>query len=179
MAMTPEEKAERARERMIETCKCNGIKKFQAKFVAKDFQRMIRAEYAAKGDNYELAIVGGKLRGVFRRSSQCVCVTCGKVDTWNSGGMHTGHFLGGRFNSILFEETNVAPQCNYCNTFDGGAQQKYRQWMEAVRGTDEIDRLRKLKNESVSFTRDELVDMRIAYAARLKSAELIIEGGTS
>jgi hypothetical protein len=43
--------------------------------------------------------------------------------------------------------------------------------MLAVRGADIVERLERLKATTRQFTRDELVDMRIEYAARLKAAE--------
>ena len=51
------------------------------------------------------------------------------------------------------------------------AEAEFRQWMISIRGEEVIERLERLKTKSVSFGRDELVDMRIAYAARLKAAE--------
>jgi hypothetical protein len=41
-----------------------------------------------------------------------------------------------------------------------------------VRGEEVVERLERLKTESVSFDREDLVDMRIEYADRLKAAEL-------
>src|SRR5678815_696331 len=83
---------------------------------------------------------------------------------------HTGHFLASRVNSILFEEDNVAPQCSSCNFYRSGEQQLFRKWMLEVR-PEAVERLERLKTQSKQFTRDELVDMRIGYAARLKAAE--------
>jgi len=106
-----------------------------------------------------------------------VCVTCGKVDSWDSGikGMHTGHFLASRRNSILLEEANVAPQCSSCNFYRSGAPSEFRMWMEAVRPAS-IERLENLKRQSVSWTLDDLVDKRIEYSKRLKAAELKMKG---
>jgi len=50
--------------------------------------------------------------------------------------------------------------------------------MIAVRGESELDRLTRRKTESVSFTRDELVDMRIEFSRRLKSAVERMKGNT-
>ena len=84
--------------------------------------------------------------------------------------MDTGHFLSGRRASILFEEANVAPQCKYCNR-TGGEQQLFRKWLVEVRGLETVERLERLKNETKQFTREELVELRIGYKARLKAAE--------
>ena len=103
-------------------------------------------------------------------------MTCGKVCRWDHKGTHAGHFLAGRRNSILFEEDNVAPQCAHCNEHLSGAQGEYRKWMIAVRGIEIVEHLERLKQQSVSFSRDELVDMRIGYMARLKAAEESMKG---
>lgn len=173
MALSEEEKAERARQRMIDTAKKYQTSTYSRKFVAPLFQKMVRAEVGADHRPYLTAVVDGEIRQVFRELGQCVCVTCGKVDSWDSGikGMHTGHFLASRRNSILFQEDNVAPQCSSCNYYRSGAPQAFRLWMLKVRGKDVVERLEKLKTESVSFTKEQLVDMRIDYAARLKAAE--------
>lgn len=170
--LTPEEKAERARDRMLEKTREMGAGTYSSKVVAPIFQRMIRAEAAALPAGRTHAIANGKLYRVDRLVGECVCVTCGKVGPWSSGigGMHTGHFLP-RTAPVLYEEGNVAPQCSYCNRYQGGAPQQYRLWMAAVRGEETIERLERLKATIRSFTRDELVDMKIAFTARLKAAE--------
>ena len=91
------------RDSMIAKAKEYQIGTYVTKFVSKEFQRMIRAEAAAKPEGFEWAVVDGELKEVFRRLGQCVCVTCGKVQPWsgNIGGMHTGHFLASRRFSIL------------------------------------------------------------------------------
>lgn len=170
--LTDDEKAERKRQRMIETARQYTMSTYVSRFVAKVFQRMIRAVAAADPSADAVAIVDGNLKYVPRNAGECVCVTCGKVEQWSSGlgGMHTGHFLGSRCFSILFEEANVAAQCSRCNRYLGGAPQEFRRWMLEVRGEQAIERLEQLKATTRQFTREELVDMRIDYEARLKAA---------
>ncbi len=172
MKLTPEEKAERARERMLAKAAEYSTGTYVNRFVAPLFQRMVRAEAGAKPAGYALAIVGGVIESVYRRIGQCVCVTCGKVGAWSSGigGMHTGHFASSRRNAILFDEGNVAPQCSRCNRYEDGAPQRYRLWMEQVRGPGEIERIGQLKRTTRQFTREELVDLRILYKTRLDTA---------
>lgn len=175
--LTEEEKAARSSQRMLDTAKQFQIGTYSRKFVAPLFQQMIRAEAAAKPTGICEAILDGVLCPRLRAVGECVCVTCGKVLPWKGNGpwkenaLHTGHFLASRRNSILFEEDNVAPQCSHCNYHRDGEQQLFRKWMLAVRGQETVERLERLKNEVRTFTRDELVDMRIAYAERLKAAE--------
>jgi hypothetical protein len=168
----PEVKAERARQRLLEKAKEYTTGTYSRKFVAPLFQRMIRAEFGADTRTFFPAVVDGKVKQVKRCMGECVCVTCGKLDRWDGGigGMHTGHFIGSRCNSILFEETNVATQCPHCNVYRHGAPQEFRLWMEVMHGKAEIERLERLRNKSKSFSREELVDMRIDYQKRLDAA---------
>lgn len=176
MPLTPEEKARRHRERLLAKAKEYQTGTYVRKFVAPLFQRMIRAEAGSDPRPFVTAVVEGKVTQVPRRLGQCVCATCGKVDSWTGGGpwaentMHTGHFLALRRNAILFEEDNVAPQCNYCNYQLSGAPESFRKWMIAVRGPEVVERLERLKATVRSFTTEELVDLRIGYQKRLVAA---------
>ena len=174
--MPPEEKASRARQRMLETARgCNYQKR-----VATAFQLMIRAEFGADDRPYHTAVVDGSLRQVARDIGQVVCVTCGDVYWWRDPykRINTGHFLG-RCNSICFEETNVAPQCVKCNKYRHGERGVFEVWVRHVHGAAEVERLQRLNNQTRKFYNDELVDMMIGYQARLKAAVKIIEGATS
>lgn len=176
MALTPEQKAERSRQRKIETAKQYSLGTYSRKVVAPIFQRMIRAEAGALPERWPRVVQGGELTQVLRRIGECACVTCGKVTPWTGGigrfgGMHCGHFLASRCNSILFVEENVAPQCSSCNVYSYGQPQDFRRWMLAVRGEETVERLERLKNTTRQFRREELVDMRIEFEARLKAAE--------
>lgn len=180
MPLTPEQKAANARTRMIEKAKEFQVTTYVSRFVAPLFQKMIRAEFGAIRYSFQMAVVDGVVRGVSRELGQCVCVTCGKVQRWDSGikGIHCGHFVASRRHSILLEESNCAPQCSWCNYYRSGAPQEFRLWMRTVRGQEAIDRLERLKTESRKFGRDELVDLRIAYAARLAAAEERMRNGS-
>ncbi len=179
MTLTLEEKAERARNRMIERAHGMSTKTYSGKNVAPIFQRMVRAEAAALPDGYTLAAVGGEVVESYRHVGECVCVTCGRVAPWTTpaGVIQTGHFLPGRTFAVLYVEDNVAPQCTRCNDWDHGAPDRFRLWMAAVRGEETITRLERLKATTRQFTRDELVDMRISFAARLKAAEQKMKSG--
>lgn len=177
--LTTEQKAERSRQRMIDNARQWQLGTYSAKFVAPLFQQMIRAEAGARPAGLCVVIVDGEVSQAMREIGYCACVTCGKVSPWKGHGqanwkgyeLHTGHFLASRRNSILFEEENCAPQCSHCNYHRSGEQQLFRKWMLAVRGEATVERLERLKNVVRKFTREELVDMRIGYAARLQAAE--------
>lgn len=176
MSIPPDVLLARTRAKLLNTARQYSTGTYSRQFVAPLFQRMIRAEAGADPRPYVTAVVAGVVRQVARDIGECVCVTCGQQHKWNSGiqGLHTGHFLASRCNSILYEEANVAPQCAHCNYYSGGAPQQFRQWMEAVRGPKEIERLQMLKTQPRSFTREELVEMRIAFQSRLKIAVSIL-----
>ena len=110
-----------------------------------------------------------------------MCITCGKVRPWKShgaaaGNMEAGHFLAGRYASILLEETNCHPQCSYCNDQLSGNQGNYTLWMQYVYGQEEIDRLKRLRAGVRQFSVEEVVDMRIEFGVRLKAAEERMKG---
>lgn len=179
MKLSPEDKAANARDRQIHEC-MKSKPKYQ-RLVAKEFQKMIRAEAGADNRQYVTAVVNGTIQQVARRVGQCVCVTCGIVLPWtlpkeSPVQMQTGHFLAGRLACILFEEDNVSPQCSTCNGHKSGMPQEYRRWMEAVRGTYAIERLEALKRKSISLDRETLVDMRLEFNRRLKAAEQTMKG---
>lgn len=176
--LTDQEKLARKRLRMLDKAREYTTGTYIAKFVAPLFQKMIRAEYGAEPAGRTPAIVDGELTAVYRDLGYCVCVTCGQVHPWSSGlgGVHCGHFLASRRNSILFEEDNVDPQCSKCNRYRDGAPQEFRIWMLAVRGKETVERLERLKGTIVQFSREELVDKRLEYQARLKTAEERMRG---
>jgi hypothetical protein len=162
---------------MIEVARQYSTGTYIRKYVAPVFQQMIRAEAGAMPEGVTVVIASGDISQSFRRLGECACVTCGTLKPWDSGirGMHTGHFLASRVNSILFEEDNVAPQCSYCNFYRSGEQQLFRKWMLEVR-PEAVERLERLKTQSKQFSRDELVDMRIGYKLRLDAAISSMKG---
>jgi len=173
---TDAEKAERARQRMLTTTKKYSVGTYISRFVAPVFQQMIRAEAAAQPAGRVFAVIAGEVKLVYRDVGQCVCVTCGKVGPWKGdtiggGPIETGHFLASRRASIVLEETNAHPQCKHCNRHLGGNQGAYREWMREVYGEGEVDRLELLKHTTRQFTKEELVNLRIGFTARLKAAE--------
>lgn len=180
MKLSPEDKSARERDRLLEKAREFSAGTYCRRFVAPLFQKMIRAEAGADPRQYVTAVVDGQIQQVERRIGQCVCITCGKVGAWDSGirGFHTGHFAASRRNSILLEEDNVKPQCASCNYYRSGSPAEFRMFMEATAGISVIERLQALKRQSVSFSRDDLVDKRLEYSRRLKAAEAAMKGTT-
>ena len=175
--LTPEQKAQNAFDRALQSAKQYSAKKYCTKYVAPEFQKCIRAEWAALPAGETTAVVECELVQVWREVGQCVCVTCGRIAPWTTPEktMHTGHFIASRRNSILLVEDNVAPQCYRCNFHGGGEQQLFRKWMMHVRGRDAIEEIERRKNTSVSFALHDLVEWKIGYTERLKKAIETIE----
>ncbi len=179
MAMTPEEKAARKRDRMIAKAREFTLGTYSTKYVAPIYQRMIRAESAAEPDGDVCAVVKGELARVPRRRGQCVCVTCGLVGPWKGNSMgggpiETGHFITGRTAAVLYADGNAHPQCVHCNQHLGGNPANYELWMQHVYGPKATDALRRLRHTTRKFTREELVDMKLEFTERLKMAEVAI-----
>jgi hypothetical protein len=96
------------------------------------------------------------------------CVTCGRsYNVTGRGVTQAGHFIPGRKNSILFEETNCHPQCYGCNVMKKGNMVKYYKFMLDTYGQAEIDRLDKLSNETVIFSVQDYLDIEAKYKAKL------------
>ena len=92
------------------------------------------------------------------------CCTCGKVyPSFGVGCLQAGHFIAGRNNSILFEETGCAAQCYICNVVKKGAGVEYFVYMEGKHGRPEIDRLRALSHKIVQLKPFELIEIAEKY----------------
>ena len=61
-----------------------------------------------------------------RSKDFCKCVTCGKTVPYPN--IQAGHAIGGRNNSILFDEELVNGQCKGCNGYRGGRYGEYSVW---------------------------------------------------
>lgn len=59
-------------------------------------------------------------------SDQGKCVTCGKFFPIKE--LQAGHAIGGRNNSILFDEQLVNAQCRGCNGYGNGRYADYSLW---------------------------------------------------
>lgn len=127
--------------------------KLRKKAIA-DFNRMIRIE-AANDDGI------------------CMCVTCGKHFRWDAGikEAHTGHFVAGSTNSVVFDERNAHPQCSHCNYYLSGNQEVYTQFMVDTYGQDVVDELRAARHKAKKLYRCDYVAMRKEYKARIKKQQ--------
>lgn len=179
--LTPEEKAENLRQRMIANARKYQIGTYKGK-VAEIFQEMVRAETAALPAGYTPAVHDGRIVQVWREVGQCVCVTCATKGPWKGeqiggGPIQTGHFPPGRSASILFEPHAAHPQCVHCNYTLGGNEVAYQAWISHVHGPDEPDRLKRLRHTPRQFTHEELVNLNREFRVRLKAAVERMEKG--
>ena len=96
------------------------------------------------------------------------CCTCEVVDEWKY--LQAGHFVAGRNNSILFEETNVHAQCVGCNYFGRNAKHygNYYEFMKAKYGVEEVDRLILLSNREVLLTKEDFEQIEEKYKQKIK-----------
>ena len=104
----------------------------------------------------------------------CKCVTCGKEHHYKA--MHAGHFLSRRFASTVFEPMNCHPQCNHCNTYCGGAADKYREFMQQTYGDIAIQYLEDLSRTVRQWTRAELVEMKLEFREEIRALEKGLNG---
>jgi hypothetical protein len=81
--------------------------------------------------------------------------------------LQAGHFVGGRRNSILYEETNVHAQCYACNVCRYGEVLKYRDFIIEKYGEPEVVRLRSLNEKSLVFTVQDYEEMIKKYQKKL------------
>lgn len=115
------------------------------RMVAKDFQKMIRVESA-------------DAHGI------CTCVTCGTKRHWKD--LDAGHYLPG--NSVKFVEINCHCQCVRCNQHLSGNLIKYAKFMLDEYGDKAVADLELARNQTRSYTRDQLLDMRLTFRERWK-----------
>lgn len=88
--------------------------------------------------------------------THAMCITCKKLYPVNGVGcIQAGHFVGGRSNSVLYEERNVHTQCMPCNVHKNGAWEDYYEFMIAKYGAEEVDRLLRLRNVVIPMTPQE------------------------
>ena len=77
------------------------------------------------------------------------CVTCGARKHYKE--LQAGHFIGGRHNSILFDESNCHVQCAGCNVFGRGMFSRYYEYMLKMYGQEVINELMEKDREIVKY----------------------------
>ncbi len=89
------------------------------------------------------------------------CITCGKPVAFKLA--DAGHFIPGRKDAYLFEETNVHLQCKPENKYAGGAFVEYEKALLELYGPEEVQRLKDLKPVYKKFTVQEYREIADKY----------------
>ena len=97
------------------------------------------------------------------------CISCGKEVPFKGG--DAGHFVQGRRNAILFDETGCHFQCRYCNRFLNGNQLPYRRMIIKMYGEGYDEYLENKAKEVKQFERWELEEMKEMYKRKIKELE--------
>lgn len=70
------------------------------------------------------------------------CCTCGKIIQINTKKAHCGHLIKITDSwATAFEFTNLGPQCNECNRYQGGRPDIMKDWLILKHGLAEINKL--------------------------------------
>ena len=78
-----------------------------------------------------------------------------------------GHFISRRFNSTLFDPTNVHLQCKQCNAF-GGQLLEYRRQIIRLYGEGYDIQLEDKATEIKQYTKPELEELKIFYKGEIE-----------
>jgi hypothetical protein len=92
------------------------------------------------------------------------CVTCDR--SYPMAKLQAGHFVPGRHESVLFEETNCHAQCQGCNIFKSGNLIPYFEFMLEKYGIEEINRLRDLDKKIVHLKTQDFLAIRDKYVTK-------------
>jgi len=114
------------------------------------------------------------IRRKYSKDGIGTCITCGCVKPWRE--LQAGHAFAGRYNSILYCEAIVRPQCFFCNCRKGGAPDEYHKWLLDEYGQQGYDELLLLKHGkdkdgkdlNVKFTIDGLEKMIQGWKEEMK-----------
>lgn len=92
------------------------------------------------------------------QNGYCECCTCSKIMWWNDPECNAGHFLAGRGNSVLFDETIVHAQCSRCNNYGGGMPWDYEKFMMKRYGYDYqiLEEIKSRRHIVKKFTMEDL-----------------------
>ena len=110
-----------------------------------------------------------------RESDSCgyvKCYTCDSAPVYYKGeGMHTRHFIHGKYKQTYLDEKNMEPQDCACNTYKNGNLATYAYNHIRKYGPEIIEYL-ELKSKKIwTPTREELAELKELYTIKLKQQE--------
>lgn len=98
------------------------------------------------------------------------CVTCNRIyPRLGIGCLQAGHFLGGRTNSVLFDERGVHAQCMGCNVHKHGAIHEYWLFMEEAYGRETINELIRNKDMTIKYKKCDYEQITQEYIQKTES----------
>lgn len=95
------------------------------------------------------------------------CYTCGSLYPLEK--IQTGHAIGGRNNSILFEEALVRPQCVICNVFKRGRYATFTYKLIKEIGIEEYEKLVEQSQQVVQYKVADFQEIEKKYKEKLES----------
>lgn len=93
--------------------------------------------------------------------TRCKCVTCNREFPLEE--IQAGHAIGGRNNSILFDEKLVNGQCKGCNGFGNGKYAEYSVWFIETYGLQEWEDKVILSKQSKKYSMQDYLDIADVY----------------
>jgi hypothetical protein len=105
------------------------------------------------------------------RDKDLNCISCGteKAKTWH--GSH--YFSANLYSGLIFNEKNVHKSCDYCNVFLHGNLLEYRKGLIKRYGWQYVAELEIIAdlNRVYKYTKDELINIKKLYDAKIKELE--------
>ena len=96
----------------------------------------------------------------------CKCITCGEIKPIEK--IHAGHAIGGRKNSVLFNEEQVNGQCSDCNCEGNGEKQMYKRIMIETYGQEKWDYWQSTKNDIIQYSDFDFEQISKTYLGKIK-----------
>lgn len=87
------------------------------------------------------------------------CITCNDLYFYKDpkGRMQSGHYIPKKYcPALYFEESNVNPQCSYCNSVGEGMQYFHAMYIINKYGQKELDKIHKKMNEYRKWRKENL-----------------------
>jgi hypothetical protein len=97
----------------------------------------------------------------------CRCVSCGKYHNWKHK-IQAGHFIPRTKHRTRFDETNVHPQCEYCNKWLSGNPGGYAEYMMKTYGVGHIEKLQLAARMPYQYDRFWLIEQIKHYREEVK-----------
>jgi len=97
------------------------------------------------------------------------CCTCNKEFKYNDPQLHAGHFVPGRTNNIIFDDSIIHAQCYKCNIWGHGEGARYVLFMKKKYGysDEDIEDILHRKHIIKKFTLESLKEIKEQFESLL------------